>query len=62
MIQFDEGKPTLCGRVVWGLNVGYITNITATTFTVRWLDGEVSTQTRPDLDDEDEIEFQQAAE
>jgi hypothetical protein len=54
MIQFDEGL-TLCGRVVWGLNVGYIIRIDRETYRVRWLDGEETTQARPDLDDEDEI-------
>jgi len=61
MIQFDEGRPTLCGRVTWGNNAGYIIQITARTYRVRWLDGEVTEQLRPDLDEE-EIEFKQAAE
>jgi hypothetical protein len=60
MIQFDEGL-TLCGRVTWAMNVGYIIQVTSRTYRVRWLDGEVTEQLRPDLDDE-EIEFQQAAE
>lgn len=54
MIQFDEGL-TLCGRVTWGLNVGYIIRIDRETYRIRWLDGEETTQARPDLDDEDEI-------
>mgnify|MGYP001577064998 CR=1 FL=1 len=51
MIQFDEGL-TLCGRVTWGLNAGYIIQITASTYRVRWLDGEITEQLRPDIDDE----------
>jgi hypothetical protein len=62
MIQFDEGRPTLCGRVTWGFNVGHILQITSRTYRVRWLDGAETEQLRPDLDAEDEIEFQQAAE
>jgi hypothetical protein len=54
MIQFDEGL-TLCGRVTWGTMAGYITRIDRETYRVRWLDGEETTQARPDLDDEDEI-------
>ena len=41
---------------------GYIIQVTARTYRVRWLDGEITEQLRPSLDDEDEIEFQQAAE
>jgi len=62
MIQFDEGRPILCGRVTWGTKVGFIINITREIYRVRWLDGAETDQLRPDLDDEDEIEFQQAAE
>lgn len=52
MIVFDEGL-TNCGRVTWGTNVGYIIQITLRTYRVRWLDGEVTEQLRPDLDDEE---------
>jgi hypothetical protein len=58
MITFDDGL-TLCGRVTWGMNVGYIVQVTSRTYRVRWLDGEVTEMLRPDLDDE-EIE-QEAA-
>ncbi len=54
MIEFDEGRPTLCGRVIWGYEVGYITEISQTTYRVRWLDGNETTMLRPDLDDESE--------
>lgn len=60
MIKFDDGL-TLCGRVTWANNVGYIVQVTPRTYRVRWLDGEITEQLRPDLDDE-EIELQQAAE
>ena len=59
VIKFDEGL-TLCGRVTWGTMAGYIIRIDRETYRVRWLDGEETTQARPDLDDE--IELQQAAE
>lgn len=59
MIQFDEGL-TLCGRVVWGLNVGYIIRIDRETYRVRWIDGAETTMARPDLDD-GETEQQEAA-
>lgn len=62
MIQFDEGHPTQCGRVTWGLNVGHIIDITRDTYRVRWLDGAETTHYRPDEADEDETEFQLAAE
>mgnify|MGYP001120551610 CR=1 FL=1 len=51
MIQFDEGL-SLCSRVTWGMNVGYIIQVTPRTYRVRWLDGEVTEQLRPDLDEE----------
>jgi hypothetical protein len=60
MIQFDEGLTT-CGRVTWGTNVGYIIQITSRTYRVRWLDGEITEQLRPDLDDE-ETSYAEAAE
>jgi len=53
MIQFDEGL-TLCGRVTWGNNAGYIIQITDRTYRVRWLDGEITEQLRPDLDEEED--------
>ena len=52
MIQFDNGL-SLCGRVTWGTNAGYITEIGQRTYRVRWLDGEFTTQLRPDISDED---------
>lgn len=63
MIKFDEGL-TLCGRVTWGNNAGYIIQVTSRTYRVRWLDGEITEQLRPDLDDDgfDDIEFAEAAE
>lgn len=51
MIEFDEGLTT-CGRVTWGTKAGYIIRITSRTYRVRWLDGEITEQLRPDLDDE----------
>jgi hypothetical protein len=39
---------TTCGRVTWGTNVGYIIQITSRTYRVRWLDGEITEQLRPD--------------
>lgn len=53
MIQIDEGKLTLCGRVTWGLKVGFITEINLRTYRVRWLDGAETSQLRPDLDHEE---------
>jgi hypothetical protein len=53
MIEFDDGL-VLCGRVTCGLIAGYIIRIDRETYRVRWLDGEETTQARPDLD-EDEI-------
>ena len=52
MINFDDGL-TLCGRVTWGFKAGYIISIDRETYRVRWLDGECTTQLRPDLDDEE---------
>lgn len=60
MIQFDDGHPTLCGRVTWGLNVGWIIDITRDTYRVRWHDGAETTHYRPD-DDEEEVEYLEAA-
>jgi hypothetical protein len=61
MIKFLDGdKPTICGRVTWGLQSGYITKITDRTYRVRWLDGYETEQLRPDIDEEN-IEYQQAA-
>ena len=50
MIKLEDGM-SLCGRCVWGTNVGYIMKIERDTYTVRWLDGEITTQLRPDEDD-----------
>jgi hypothetical protein len=54
MIQFDEGLTT-CGRVTWGTKAGYITSINSRTYRVRWLDGEVTEQLRPDICDDEEL-------
>ena len=62
MIEFDEGRPTLCGRVTCGNQVGFITEVNRQTYRVRWLDGAETTQLRPDLDGEDEVITQLAAE
>lgn len=60
MIELEDGL-TLCGRCIWGNAVGYIVEITSRTYRIRWIDGNYTTQARPDLDDE-EIEFAEAAE
>jgi len=53
MLNLEDGL-VRCGRVVWGYNVGYIGDITPTTFSVYWLDGQETTHLRPDLEgDED---------
>ena len=62
MIQFDEGRPTQCGRVTWGLNVGHIIEINRDTYRVRWLDGETTTHYRPDEADEEAPYSREAAE
>jgi hypothetical protein len=55
MIQFDEERPTLCGRVTWGNEVGFIIDITRDKYRVRWLDGATTTHLRPtEPDDEQE--------
>ena len=54
MLNLEDGL-VRCGRVVWGYNVGYIGDITPTTFSVYWLDGQETTHLRPDLE-EDEAE------
>lgn len=53
MIVFDEGVPTLCGRVTCGLKVGFIIDITRETYRVRWLDGAETEQLRPDEPEEE---------
>lgn len=60
MITLEDGL-SLCGRCIWGMKVGYIVEVTSKTYRVRWIDGEFTTQLRPDLDDE-ETELLQAAE
>lgn len=47
MIHLEEGL-SLCGRCIWGLQVGYITKITSETYRVRWIDGNETEQLRPD--------------
>ncbi len=59
MIILEDGLAR-CGRCVWGMKVGYILGVEQRTYRIRWLDGEITTQLRPDLDEE-EI-FSQAAE
>ena len=51
MITLEDGL-SLCGRCVLGLNVGYILKVDQRTYTIRWLDGQVTTQIRPDIEDE----------
>lgn len=53
MIVFDEGRPTLCGRVTWGTKVGFIIHIGRETYRVRWLDGAETEQLRPDEDQQE---------
>lgn len=60
MIELDEGL-VLSGRCTWGNMVGFICEIGRATYRIRWIDGEFTTQARPDLDDED-CELLQAAE
>lgn len=62
MINFDEGRPTQCGRVTWGMNVGFILEVKRDTYRVRWLDGAETTHLRPDDVDEAEDVFSEAAE
>ena len=52
MIELEDGL-TNCGRCIWGTKVGYIISVTSRTYRVRWLDGEVTEQLRPDLEDEE---------
>jgi len=59
MIELEDGL-SYCGRCVWGMNVGYIIDITRDTYRIRWLDGEVTTHLRPDEDEEDD-QAQEAA-
>jgi len=59
MIRFDEGRPTLCGRVTCGNLAGYIIDITRETYRVRWIDGEETTQLIPD---DEETTYAEAAE
>ena len=53
MITLEDGL-SLCGRCILGEAVGYIISVGRRTYTIRWIDGEVSTQIRPDLDDVNE--------
>jgi hypothetical protein len=59
MILLDEGL-VLSGRATCGMNAGYISKIERRTYTIRWLDGEFTTQLRPDLED-DKFEQEEAA-
>ncbi len=60
MIELEDGL-SLCGRCIWGNAVGYIVHVGQKTYRVRWIDGNYTTQARPDLGDE-EIDQLQAAE
>lgn len=51
MIELDEGL-VRSGRVTCGFKVGFITEVGRRTYSIRWLDGETTTQLRPDLDEE----------
>jgi hypothetical protein len=51
MIELEDGL-SLCGRCICGYNVGYIFKIEQRTYSIRWLDGEITTQLRPDLKDD----------
>ena len=54
MIKLDDGL-SLCGRCIWGTKVGYITKVQRRTYSLRGLDGEITTQLRPDWDEENEL-------
>ena len=56
MIELEDGL-SLCGRCIWGTQVGYIVEVGSRTYRVRWLDGNYTTQERPDLDDEEIIQL-----
>ena len=51
MITLEDGL-SLCGRCVLGYAVGYITRVGQRTYSIRWLDGQVTTLLRPDIEDE----------
>jgi hypothetical protein len=51
MIKLEDGL-TLSGRCILGMQVGYICKIEQRTYTIRWIDGEFTTQLRPDYEEE----------
>lgn len=53
MIHLEDGL-SLCGRCVCGFEVGYIVSIGGRTYRIRWLDGNETTQLRPDVEIEDD--------
>lgn len=59
MIKLEDGLE-LSGRCICGYAVGWISEVTRTTYSIRWMDGHTTTQLRPDLDDEDETSAEAA--
>ena len=59
MIELEDGL-SLSGRCIWGMKVGYIAKVGQRTYTIRWMDGQFTTQIRPDWDEEEV--FAEAAE
>jgi hypothetical protein len=45
-----EDGISMCGRCVWGFEVGWIVAVTRDTFTISWRDGR-TTHLRPDDED-----------
>lgn len=53
MIELEDGL-SLCGRCILGHAVGYIISVGQRTYSIRWLDGEITTQLRPDCNEDED--------
>jgi hypothetical protein len=53
MINLEDGL-SLCGRCTCGTHAGYIISIGRREYTIRWLDGAITSQLRPDVEDDEQ--------
>ena len=51
MIELQDGLAR-GGRCNCGMKIGWISSIGNRTYTICWIDGETTTQLRPDLDED----------
>lgn len=60
MIKLEDGL-TRGGRCICGNQVGFILDVGKETYRIRWIDGNITTQIRPDLDEDEDFFIEEEA-